>query len=524
MSNLKSNQKKIKLVFYLTITIILTLGLSISFQALLAAWTPPTASPPLDNTAKPINEGTDGQKKQGSFGTMGNLIAGSRFYMGLDENSTGDLYLADRIVDWDDGDYYIDPDGTSVFNTIDLDGIERSSWPTFTDTNNYTNGVSFNTQGDGILTLTRQGLGSLTVDLDDRYLTSFSESDPQVEDLESGKWCTSDGSVVNCTSDTPSLADTNASTICLGSDVLNGSGSCVSNYDGVGITSESDTLQTVTSRTGGASTNKSISVAGLTVAGTGTFGGGYVKVGTNSNAGCSSTKSSIMLAGSRIYDACNGNLYLYPGGGSNYTVVASGNFSADKKISAGSTGHSYYPGGGNWDYTLQLNGSDYTSIGFHDSGNSVSSIRYYNKNFYIGYEDHSSWGTADVNIGGALCLGGDCRSSWPQLSIVSVDATVYIPPDGMKHSGSVSCPSETVLMNCGWKPGSPAWDGGERVTASFDDYGPYTLDYRMIFLKRGTVSDVNANVCTVSGSHNDIGFAATAYNVVVTAYCLQISQ
>ncbi len=42
-----------------------------------------------------------------------------------------------------------------------------------TGTNNYVSGISFNTT-NGVLTLTRSGLGDLTVDLDGRYLTSAS--------------------------------------------------------------------------------------------------------------------------------------------------------------------------------------------------------------------------------------------------------------------------------------------------------------------------------------------------------------
>ena len=49
--------------------------------------------------------------------------------------------------------------------TVDLDGRYST-----TDTNNYVSSVSFNT-GNGILTLNRSGLSSLTVDLDGKYLT-----------------------------------------------------------------------------------------------------------------------------------------------------------------------------------------------------------------------------------------------------------------------------------------------------------------------------------------------------------------
>ncbi|MCK4781559.1 hypothetical protein KAS79_01370 [Candidatus Parcubacteria bacterium] len=71
------------------------------------------------------------------------------------------------------------------------------------DGNDYVDSVNFNT-GNGFFTLGRTGtLSDLSIDLDGRYLTSYSETDPQVGTLTNGKWCTTNGSVVNCTSDAP---------------------------------------------------------------------------------------------------------------------------------------------------------------------------------------------------------------------------------------------------------------------------------------------------------------------------------
>ncbi len=70
------------------------------------------------------------------------------------------------------------------------------------------------------------------------------------------------------------------------------------------------------------------------------------------------------------------------------------------RTETGNTSTNYLPASSNWNYTLQLNGSDYTSIGFHDSENSVSSIRYTNKNFYIGYDD--GWGVSNTTFGGNI--------------------------------------------------------------------------------------------------------------------------
>ena len=59
-----------KILSYLLITIILTLGLSISFQSLLAAWTAPLGNPPTCLTGdpgcdEPINKGSLLQSKGG---------------------------------------------------------------------------------------------------------------------------------------------------------------------------------------------------------------------------------------------------------------------------------------------------------------------------------------------------------------------------------------------------------------------------------------------------------------------------
>lgn|GEM_PF-1855520 len=59
------NIKSSKNLFLFTVAIILTLGLSIAFQSLLAVWTVPTANPPDNNTDAPLNVGSSGQLKQG---------------------------------------------------------------------------------------------------------------------------------------------------------------------------------------------------------------------------------------------------------------------------------------------------------------------------------------------------------------------------------------------------------------------------------------------------------------------------
>ena len=60
-------QKNFKFTFYLLITIFLTLGVSISLQSLLAAWTPPTEIPTGGMPDAPLNEGVADQIKLGGL-------------------------------------------------------------------------------------------------------------------------------------------------------------------------------------------------------------------------------------------------------------------------------------------------------------------------------------------------------------------------------------------------------------------------------------------------------------------------
>ncbi|MFH1427118.1 MAG: hypothetical protein ABIG60_01140, partial [Patescibacteria group bacterium] len=75
-----------KLISYFLITIFLTLGLSISCQSLLAAWTAPTNNPPDGNVDAPINEGAASQVKAGGLGVGGNFLVGTDVFF-VDEES-----------------------------------------------------------------------------------------------------------------------------------------------------------------------------------------------------------------------------------------------------------------------------------------------------------------------------------------------------------------------------------------------------------------------------------------------------
>ncbi len=59
--------KKLKSLFPVLISVIIALGLSVAVQSLLAAWTAPTAAPPSDNVAAPLNSGQSWQTKEGAL-------------------------------------------------------------------------------------------------------------------------------------------------------------------------------------------------------------------------------------------------------------------------------------------------------------------------------------------------------------------------------------------------------------------------------------------------------------------------
>jgi len=135
---------------------------------------------------------------------------------------------------------------TSPTTKLDVNGVITATGGTSTNWNaaynDKINSASFNT-ADGVLTLTQQDGGTVTVDLDGRYLTSETDS----QNLE---W---DGVSKN-------LTITNGNTVTLDG-LLTSEDLAAYGY----ISSESDTLATVTGR--GATTTNAITVGNLRVVG-----------------------------------------------------------------------------------------------------------------------------------------------------------------------------------------------------------------------------------------------------------------
>ena len=139
--------------------------------------------PASDNTD--TNTVTQIREDSGTYRT-GNITLQSGTNVSITESSAGVFNFA--ATDTNTTNFNIQASGGTATNisagqTINFTGsgatsVSRSgntititSTDTNTDTNNYVSSASFNT-GNGILTLNRQGLGAVTVDLDGRFVTS----------------------------------------------------------------------------------------------------------------------------------------------------------------------------------------------------------------------------------------------------------------------------------------------------------------------------------------------------------------
>ncbi|MFH1523069.1 MAG: hypothetical protein ABIE43_04615 [Patescibacteria group bacterium] len=71
-------KNRVKFIYCLSISIILTLGLSVSFQSLIAAWAPPSDTPPSGNVGEPVNESPLLNTKSGPLwlNTLGSVATG----------------------------------------------------------------------------------------------------------------------------------------------------------------------------------------------------------------------------------------------------------------------------------------------------------------------------------------------------------------------------------------------------------------------------------------------------------------
>lgn len=111
-------------------------------------------------------------------------------------------------------------------------------------------------------------------------------------------------------------------------------------------------------------------------------------------------------------------------------------------VSLGTIAQNYTPNTGNWTTsgtTLRLNGQDYTTIGFHDSGNRVDFIRVGNGIIQLGY--NGGWGEASLGMPG----GGQWSNSG-NVGIGTSDTKGY----KLAVAGNAIAESVTVKLQGQW--------------------------------------------------------------------------
>lgn len=209
--------------------------------------------------------------------------------------------------------------GTNVSLSYSAGGVVTIN-SSYTDTNNYVSSATFNI-ADGVLTLNRSGLSAVTVDLDGRYLTSFSETDPV--------FSASAASQIQ-----PSDIDSWNSAYGWG------------NHASIGyLTSESDTLDTVCDR--GATTNQSLTIGSqLTL----TRSGGVATLNTTTAA---NDPQFI-----RFDESVSNSGYVWIAVSDDFDVSATNDvfYIGDSSINTST----------NWRFKLLGNGSAYLKVGTTD--------------------------------------------------------------------------------------------------------------------------------------------------------------
>ncbi|KKT94295.1 MAG: hypothetical protein UW95_C0017G0009 [Parcubacteria group bacterium GW2011_GWC1_45_14] len=141
-----------------------------------------------------------------------------------------------------------------------------------------------------------------------------------------------------------------------------------------------------------------------------------------------------------------------PPGGNIGAPINTGSLPQSKAgiLNLGSTTVNHNPAGETWNYSLLLNASDMSSIGFHDSGHSVGSIKFQGNAFTIGGND--AWGDANVYMPGKVGIG----TTNPTNKL-----TVSQSSGGTGYSGTDGTGGVRVAWSTGYGVSLDAWDGNE---------------------------------------------------------------
>ncbi len=101
--------------------------------------------------------------------------------------------------------------------------------------------------------------------------------------------------------------------------------------------------------------------------------------------------------------------------------------------SIGNIAYNYIPNTGNWTTTgttLRLNGQDYTTIGFHDSGNRVDFIKAGNGTIQLGY--NGGWGEGHIGM-----PGGGVWNNQGNVGIGTTQTDAKLTVKGKVHAEEV---------------------------------------------------------------------------------------
>ncbi|MBC7503470.1 tail fiber domain-containing protein, partial [Candidatus Gracilibacteria bacterium] len=169
-------------------------------------------------------------------------------------------------------------------------------------------------------------------------------------------------------------------------------------------------------------------------------------VGSVLGTGIAPTGSAVVgfapITGAPIYAPVSDNIWQKYSGNISYTGGNVGIGTATPnaklevyggKVSVGSFAQDYAPIAGNWNYTLQLNAEDTSSIGFHDAGSAVGSIRFKNNLFTIGADD--GWGIADTALAGNLTTMGSITAIGNVTAdIIKAQGFIYVSDRRLKQN------------------------------------------------------------------------------------------
>ena len=179
------------------------------------------------------------------------------------------------------------------------------------------------------------------------------------------------------------------------------------------------------------------------------------------------TPNGTTLGNSTISDdgasaTANGNFYVAGNEGVNggLTVGTAGvTNNTNGSLSIGHQGINYTPTGSNWTTsgsTLLLNGQDYSTIGFHDSGLRVDYIRAGAGTIQLGY--NAGWGEANIGMPG----GG----VWNNSGNVGIGTTN--PGAALDVNGNIGLPSSTGNKSIyTWANSDTNWRIGMSINPGF---------------------------------------------------------